>query len=83
MRDVATPGRPDGAAGNPLYAGAPGGSTLQLEKSIGRRPGGGTTYPDIPVAVVLGVVMPPEEAVTPYPGVCSTIWLHGWEGVGW
>ena len=47
------------------------------------RPGGGATYPDIPAAVVLGVVMPPEEAVTPYPGVCSTTWLHDWgESVG-
>ena len=44
------------------------------------RPGGGATYPDIPAAVVLGVVMPPEEAVTPYPGVCSTTWLHNWGG---
>ena len=78
MRDLLAPGRPDGAAGNPLDAGALGGGSLQLEKSMGGRPGGGATYPDIPAAVVLGVVMPPEEAVTPYPGVCSTIWLHDW-----
>ena len=82
VRDLLTPGRPDGAAGNPLDAGASGGGSLQLEKPIGGRPGGGATYPDIPAAVVLGVVMPPEEAVTPYPGVCSTIWLHDWGGAG-
>ena len=77
------PGRPDGAAGNPPYVGAPGGGSLQLERSIGGRPSGGAAYPDTPAAVVLGVVMPPEEAATPYPGVCPTIWLHGWEGVSW
>ena len=60
--------------------GASGGSSLQLEKSGGVRPSGGATYPEIPATVVLGVVMPPEEAVTPYPGVCSTIWLHGGGG---
>ena len=76
MRDLPTPGRPGGAAGNPPDGGASGGSSLQLEKSIGGRPCGGATCPDIPAAVVLGVVMPPEEAVTPYPGVCSTTWLH-------
>ena len=28
--------------------------------------------------------MPPEEAVgTPYPGVCSTIWLHDTGGTSW
>ena len=37
------------------------------------RPGGGTTYPGIPPMEVLGVVPPPEEEVTPYPGVCPTI----------
>ena len=63
--DVPTPGRLGGAVGNPLDAGASGGSSLQLEKSIGGRPGGSGTYPDIPAAVVLGVVMPPEEAVAP------------------
>ena len=80
MRDLPTPGRPGGAAGNPLDVGASGGSSLQLQKSIGVWPSGGATYPDIPAAVVLGVVMPPEEAVTSYPGVCSTIWLHNWGG---
>ena len=53
--------------------GASGGGSLQLEKSGGVRPGGGATYPDIPATVVVGVVMPPEEAVTPYPSVCSTV----------
>ena len=77
------PGRPCEAAGNPPDWGASGGSSLQLEKSGGVRPGGGATYPDIPATVVLGVVMPPEEAVTPYPGVCSTIWLHDWGGASW
>ena len=32
---------------------------------------------------ILGVVMPPEEATTPYPGVCSTIWLHDTGETGW
>ena len=68
LTDLPTPGRLGGAVGNPLDAGASGGSSLQLEKSIGGRPGGGGTYPDILAAVVLGAVMPPEEAVTPYPG---------------
>ena len=68
LMDLLTPGRPGGAVGNPHDAGASGGSSLQLEKSIGVRPGGGGTYPDIPAAEVLGEVMPPEEAVTPYPG---------------
>ena len=66
--DLPTPGRPGGAVRNPLDVGASGGGSLQLEKSIGGRPGGGGTYPDIPAAVVLGEVMPPEEAVAPYPG---------------
>ena len=73
LMDLPTPGRLGGAVGNvtftlPLDAGASGGGSLQLEKSIGGRPGGGGTYLDIPVAVVLGAVMPPEEAVTLYPG---------------
>ena len=76
LMDLPTPGRPGGAVGNPLDARASGGGSLQLEKSIGGRPGGGGTYPDIPAAVVLGVVMPPEEAVAPYPGDSSTTWLH-------
>ena len=66
--DLLTPGRPGSAVGNPLDARASGGGSLQLEKSIRGRPGGGGTYPDIPAAVVLGEVIPPEEAVTPYPG---------------
>ena len=57
-----------GAVGNSLDAGSSGGGSLQLEKSIGVRPGGGGTYPDIPAAVVLGEVVPPEEAVALYPG---------------
>ena len=77
-----TPGRPGCAVGNPLDAGASGGGSLQLEKSIGERPGGGGTYPDIPAAVVLGEVMPPEEAVAPYPGDWSTTGLHDWGGAG-
>ena len=74
--DLPTPGRPGGAVGNPLDAGASGGGSLQLEKSIEVRPGGGGTYPDMPAAVILGEVMPPEEAVTPYPGDWSTTCLH-------
>ena len=76
LTDLPTPGRLVGAVGNCLDAGASGGGSLQLEKSIGGRPGGGGMYPDIPAAVVLGAVMPPEEAVTPYPGDSSTTWLH-------
>ena len=34
------------------------------------------TYPDIPPMEVLGLGTPPEEEVSPYPGACSTIWLH-------
>ena len=68
LMDLPTPGRPGGAVGNPLDAGASESGSLQLEKSIGVRPGGGGTYPDIPAAVVLGEVVPPEEAVAPYPG---------------
>ena len=83
MRDLLMPGRPCEAVGNPPDGGASGGGSLQLEKSGGVRPSGGAIYPDIPATVVLGVVMPPEEAVTPYPGVCSTIWLHDWGGVSW
>ena len=80
LMDLPTPGRPGGAVGNPRDAGASGGCSLQLEKSIGVRPGGGGTYPDIPAAVVLGEVMPPEEAIAPYPGDWSTTWLHDWGG---
>ena len=46
-----------------------------MEKSGGVRPRGSTTYPGIPPMEVLRVVTPPLE-VSPYPGVCSTIWLH-------
>ena len=68
LMDLLTPGRLGGAVGNPLDAGASGGGSLQSKKSIGGRPGGGGMYPDIPATVVLGVVVPPEEAVAPYPG---------------
>ena len=68
LMDLPTPGRLGGAVGNPLDTGASGGGSLQLEKSIGGRPGGGGMYPDIPAVVVLGAVMPPEEVVTLYPG---------------
>ena len=44
-------------------------------------PGGGDTSPDIPPKEVLRVVTPLEEAVIPYPGVCSIIWLHEVGGV--
>ena len=82
--DLLTPGRLGGAGGSPLDAGDSGGGSLQLEKSIEGRPGGGGAYPDIPAAVVQGEVMPPEQAVTPYPGDWSTTWLHdlGGEPVG-
>ena len=82
LTDLPTPGRLVGAIGNPIDAGASGGSSLQLEKSIRGRPGGGGTYLGIPAAVVVGVVMPPEEAVTPYPGNSSTTWLHDGGGAG-
>ena len=52
----------------PLDAGASGGGSLHLEKSMGGRPGGGGRYPDIPAAGIPGAVMPPEEAVTLHPG---------------
>ena len=38
MVALPTPGRPDGAAGNPPDAGASEGGNLQLEKSIGGGP---------------------------------------------
>ena len=61
---------------DPLDAGASGGGSLHLGKSMGGRPGGGGRYPDIPAAGVLGAVMPPEEAVAPHPGNSPTTWLH-------
>ena len=79
--DLLTPGRFDGAVG-PLDAGASGGSSLHLEKSMGGRPGGGGRYPDIPAAGVLGAVMPPEGAVAPHPGNSPTTWLHDGGGAG-
>ena len=82
LMDLPTPGRLGGAVGNPLDAGASGGGSLQLEKSIEGRPGGGGTYLDIPAAVVLGAVMPPEEAVAPYAGDSSTTWLYNGGGAG-
>ena len=69
--------------GSPLGRGTSNGGRLQLEKSGGVRPSGGATYPSIPATEVLGVVMPPEEVVTPYPGVCSMIWLHDMGGTSW
>ena len=53
------------------YHGDPG-SPLGRDASRG----GGATYPGIPPMEAPGVVTPLEEDVTPYPGVCSTIWLH-------
>ena len=44
-------------------------------------PGGAGTSLDIPLEEVLRVVTPPAEAVIPYPGVCSKIWLHDVGGV--
>ena len=79
--DLPTPGRLGGAVG-PLDAGASGGGSLHLEKSMGGRPGGGGRYLDIPAAVVLGAVMPPEEAVAPHPGDSPTTWLHDGGGTG-
>ena len=69
-------GRNHGDTGSPLGREDSRGGMLQMEKSGGVRPGGGATYPGIPPMEVLGVVTPPEEEVIPYPGVCSTIWLH-------
>ena len=82
LMDLLTPGRLVGAVGNHLDARASGGGSLQLEKSIGGRPGGGGMYPGIPGTVVVGAVMPPEEAVAPYPGDSSTTWLHDRGGAG-
>ena len=47
-----------------------------MEKPGGERPGRGATNPGIPSKEVLRVVAPLEEAVTPYPEVCSAIRLH-------
>ena len=73
--DLLTPGRFGGTVA-PLDAGASGGGSLHLEKSMGGRPGGGSRYLGIPAAGVLGAVMPLEEAVTPHPGDSPTTWLH-------
>ena len=81
LTDLLTPGRFGGAVGPP-DAGASGGSSLHLEKSMGGRPGGGGRYLDIPAVGVLGAVMPPEEAVTPHPGNSPTTWLHDGGGAG-
>ena len=75
--------RPWEAAGSPQGGGTSGGGRLQLEKSGGVIPSRGATYPGIPATEVLGVVMPPEEAATPYPGVCFTTWFHDAGGTGW
>ena len=75
LTDLLIPGRFGGAV-DPLDARASGGSSLHLEKSMGGRPGGGGRYPDIAAAGVLGVVMPPEEAVAPHPGDSPTTWLN-------
>ena len=75
LMDLLTPGRFVGAVGPP-DAGASGGSSLHLEKSMGGRPGGGGRYPNISAAGVPGAVMPPEEAVALHPGDSSTTWLH-------
>ena len=79
--DLLTPGRFDGAVGL-LDAGASGGGSLHLEKSMGGRPGGRGRYLDIPAAGVLGAVMPPEEAVTLHPGDSPTTWVHDGGGAG-
>ena len=60
-----------GDTAGPLGGEASRGGILQMEI-----PGGGATYSDIPPKEVLRVVTPPEEVFTPYPGVCSAIWLH-------
>ena len=62
-------GQYHGDTDSPLGREASRGGMLQMEKSGGVRPGGGATYPGIPPMEVLRVV-------TPYPGVCSAIWLH-------
>ena len=60
----------------PLAAGASGGGSLHLVKSMGGRPGGGGRYPDIPAAGITGAVMHPEEAVAPHLGDSPTTLLH-------
>ena len=75
LTDLPTPGRFGGSVGNPLDARASGGGSLQLEKSIRGRPGGGGTYLDIFAAVVVGAVMPPEDAVALMDG-CRRVGSH-------
>ena len=70
-----------GDPGSPSGREASRGGILQMELSGGMRPGGGAMYPGIPPMEVLGWVTPPEE-VSPYPGVCSTVWLHDVGGAG-
>ena len=77
-----TGGRYCGDTGSPLGREASREGMLQMEKSGGVRPGGDAMYPGIPPMEVLRVVTPPPEEVTPYPGVCSTIWLHNMGGAG-
>ena len=65
-----------GDTGSPRGGGASCGGMLQMEKSRGVRPGGGTMYPGISPMEVLRLVTPLEEEVSPYPGAYSTIWLQ-------
>ena len=63
-----------------LYGGLmPGGGGIGAFHGNGSQmetPGGAGTSLDVPLEEVLSVVTPPVEAVIPYPGVCSKIWLH-------
>ena len=66
----------DGVVTGSLGIGAFHGNVSQMEI-----PGGGGTSLVIPPKEVLRVVTSLEEAVIPYPGVHSVIWLHEVRGV--
>ena len=72
---------PMGGLYSRLMPGSGGIGAFHRNRSQMEAPGGAGTSPDIPLEEVLGVVTQPVEAVIPYPGVCSKIWLHNIGGV--
>ena len=73
---------PMGALYDGLMPSGEGIGTFHRNGSQMEAPCGGGTSLDIPLEEVLRVVTPLAEAVIPYPGVCSKIWLHDVGGVG-
>ena len=67
---------PTGGLYEGLMPGSGGIRAFHRNGSQMEAPGGAGTSLDIPLEEVLRVVTPLVEAVIPYPGVCSKIWLH-------